>query len=73
MNTKAFAIASTIGTNFVANIIVGMLIGFALDYYLHNIVWFFIFLILGVCSALYTLYKDTKKLLTQEKKNEENT
>ncbi|MDE7469166.1 MAG: AtpZ/AtpI family protein [Desulfovibrionaceae bacterium] len=73
MDKNTFVIASSIGTNFVANVIVGMLIGFALDYYLHNVVWFFIFLILGVCSAVYTLYKDTKKLLTQEKKNEKTT
>ena len=73
MDTKTFTIASVIGTNFVANIIVGILIGFALDSYLHNKLWFFLFFLLGLISALRTLYKDTKKLIEQERKSEKNT
>lgn len=71
MNKNSLAIAGIMGTNFVANIIVGGAIGFALDYYLHNIFLFFLFFFLGVIAGIWTLYKDTKKLIAEEKNYEE--
>lgn len=73
MNKDAFITASIMGTNFVANILVGIAIGFILDYYLHSKLLFFLFVLFGVIAAIYTLYKDTKTLLKQEQKNEDIT
>ena len=60
---NGYSIGLKISLDFISSIIVGALIGYGLDkIFLTKPVFFIIFLVLGIITGFYSLFKTVKKL-----------
>ncbi len=69
---ESFSVGS-IGLHLVSGIIVGTFIGYMLDKYFNSSPWLtIIFFFLGIIAGFYNMYKDAKKYIAKEEKENQD-
>jgi ATP synthase protein I len=69
---ESFSVGS-IGLHLVSGIIVGTFIGYMLDKYFNSSPWLtIIFFFLGIIAGFYNMYKDAKRYIAKEEKENQD-
>lgn len=69
---NALSLAGTIGLHMVSGVVVGTLIGYALDNWLETWPWLTgLFMAVGVVAGFKNVYVDTKRLIARQKEEDQ--